>query len=179
MKIRNWSCLVIVTLNACSTQPPSTHWPEAMRPDQAALFTHNEIEIDAPCERVWSRLIAAPEWPSWYSNASNVKLANSARALAKGQRFQWTTFELAVQSEVRQFEPPSRLSWTGQANGITGYHTWDLRPLRNEGCRVITEETNNGPLALALRHKQPDAIHDGHATWLKQLKTNCEAERQP
>jgi hypothetical protein len=28
------------------------HWPEGFSPDQADLFSHNELRIEASCERV-------------------------------------------------------------------------------------------------------------------------------
>jgi len=159
---------------ACATPTDSSHWPESLSPGNAVLFSHNQLVIDASCAEIWSFLVAAPKWPQWYANASNVRIADDAsRLLEKGSAFTWTTFGIAVRSQVREFEPPVRLAWYGEAEQMTAYHTWLLRPLPT-GCSVVTEETNNGPGAIALRRDKPEAIHDGHAQWLAQLKAISE-----
>ena len=154
----------------CVGQQDAVAWPASFEPGNAALFSHNEIVIAAPCERVWSILVAAHAWPDWYENAHDVHIAGEhAGALQKQSTFTWTTFGIAVESQVRQYLPPVRLAWSGRATGMTAYHAWVLSPLA-EGCHVVTEETNNGPAAETLRRTNPEAIHDGHAAWLAQLK---------
>ena len=34
------------------------HWPRGFDPSQADLFSHNELLINASCERIWSHIIA-------------------------------------------------------------------------------------------------------------------------
>jgi uncharacterized protein YndB with AHSA1/START domain len=148
-------------------------WPATFAPGEAELFSHNEVVIAAPCERVWSTLVQASAWPSWYSNAHDVALAGAERELRSGSHFSWTTFGIRVHSEVREFVPARRLAWFGQAPGITAYHAWQLSPLATS-CHVVTDETNNGPRAVALRRDEPEAIHDGHARWLGELKSRLE-----
>ena len=41
------------------------HWPSEFRPDGADLFSHNELLIDAPCEKVWNHIIDASNWPHY------------------------------------------------------------------------------------------------------------------
>lgn len=118
-------------------------------------------------------LVEASAWPAWYSNAHDVTLASAQSELTAGSNFTWTTFGIVVHSEVREFVPGRRLAWFGRAPGIAAYHTWVLSPLAT-GCHVVTDETNNGPQAVALRRDQPDAIHDGHAQWLAQLKSRVQ-----
>ncbi|HSY35823.1 MAG TPA: hypothetical protein VK814_08745, partial [Acidobacteriaceae bacterium] len=50
------------------------HWPKGFGPDQADLFAHNEIDIQAGCEIAFSNLVDAEAWPSWYSNSKDVKV---------------------------------------------------------------------------------------------------------
>ena len=38
-----------------ANRSPDIHWPEGFSPDQADLFSHNELHIAASCERVWNR----------------------------------------------------------------------------------------------------------------------------
>ena len=35
------------------------HWPQGFDPSQADLFSHNELLINASCERIWSHIIDA------------------------------------------------------------------------------------------------------------------------
>jgi uncharacterized protein YndB with AHSA1/START domain len=166
--------MACLALAGCTRNHTTVDWPESFVPGEAALFSHNEVVIAAPCQRVWSTLVAASTWPSWYGNAREVRLLDhDPTSLQKNSTFTWITFGVAVRSEVREYVPPTRLAWHGSTEGMTAYHAWLLQPLPT-GCHVITEETNNGPSAIALRRTAPEAIHDGHATWLAQLKAICE-----
>lgn len=163
----------VFVVAACAAESASVHWPATFAPGEAELFSHNEVVISASCERVWSVLVEASAWPAWYANAHDVKLAGPKSELTAGSHFTWTTFGIQVQSDVREFVPGRRLAWFGRAPGITAYHSWQLSSL-GTSCRVVTDETNNGPQALALRRDKPEAIHDGHAQWLAQLKARSE-----
>jgi len=50
------------------------HWPKGFEPEQADLFAHNEIDIQARCEITFSNLVDAEAWPSWYPNSKDVKV---------------------------------------------------------------------------------------------------------
>ena len=41
------------------------NWPERYLPAKAPFFVHNEIEINASPQVVWSILIQAEQWPGW------------------------------------------------------------------------------------------------------------------
>lgn len=76
------------------------HWPAEFRPDTADLFSHNELLIEAPCEKVWNHIIDATNWPHWYPNSKDVQLLNGAKVLGPDVRWRWTTFGLAIESHV-------------------------------------------------------------------------------
>ena len=48
---------------------PDIHWPAAFDPAKADLFAHNELVINAPCERVWRHITEPAKWPEWYPNS--------------------------------------------------------------------------------------------------------------
>ena len=50
-----------------ANRSPDIHWPEGFSPDQADLFSHNELRIEASCERVWKHIVEATKWPQWVS----------------------------------------------------------------------------------------------------------------
>jgi uncharacterized protein YndB with AHSA1/START domain len=151
-------------------------WPAGFEPEKAELFAHNEIHIDAPCERVWQHLVEARAWPQWYPNAKDVQLKGGAGTLQPEGAFQWTTFGFGVESLVDQFVPHSRLAWYGAPVGArpSFYHQWLLVP-QGSGCHVVTDEAGIGPDAANLRQTDEGLMHRGHALWLATLKWVAEA----
>jgi uncharacterized protein YndB with AHSA1/START domain len=145
-------------------------WPAGFTPEQADLFAHNDIEIDAPCATVFALLRDARAWPRWYPNAQDVRTGGPLR---QGDRFSWRTFGLAVRSRVDQLEAPRRISWYGFAPDIRAYHAWVLAP-SPAGCSVVNEEVVRGPGARKLRASNPGAMHEGHALWNRKLKARAE-----
>jgi len=151
------------------------HWPASHTPDSAVVFAHNEIVIAASCDQVWLRLIDAAGWPAWYANASDVRIEGARDGLLAAQSvLRWTTFALAVESRIHEFEPNARLGWFGKAEGVDAYHTWLLRPQGGQ-CLVVTEEVLRGEVAQSLLGSQPGALHDAHEQWLLGLKRRSES----
>ena len=150
------------------------HWPDGFHPEQADLFAHNEIVIRASCEKVFTNIVDAETWPSWYPNSHNVKVLNSPDGkLHKEARFSWDTFGHHIESRVHEFVPGSRIGWFGDGIGLNAYHTFLLLKT-DEGCHIVTEEVVKGPGAADLRQKQPNAMHEGHDLWLSTLKQRSE-----
>lgn len=153
---------------------PDIQWPKGYTPEDADLYAHNEIEIDAPCSKVWQNLIAAPTWPSWYSNVHNVQLADaSADHLKRNSAFSFDTFGTHFNAKIAEFVPNERLAWYGHGKGNDAYHAW-LLTRKSNSCTVVTEEVAKGPGALSLRQRNPNAMHKGHDAWLQGLKTVSE-----
>jgi hypothetical protein len=50
------------------------HWPTGFEPEKADLFAHNDLIINASCERVWAHIIDASQWPTWYPNSKDVEI---------------------------------------------------------------------------------------------------------
>jgi uncharacterized protein YndB with AHSA1/START domain len=147
------------------------HWPEGFNPSQADLFSHNQIRIAASCERVWSHIIDATQWPQWYPNSKEVRIQSGGNTLAAGSVFRWTTFGLPLESRVNEFVPYSRIGWYGYAPGAEPgfYHTWFLTP-DGAGCLAVTDEVGKGKDAAHLRQTDESLMHRGHDLWLATLK---------
>jgi hypothetical protein len=80
---------------------PDIHWPQGFDPTQADLFSHNEVLINAKCERVWQHIIDATKWPDWYPNSKEVHIVgNGGTVLKEGTTFRWTTFGLEQDQRV-------------------------------------------------------------------------------
>ena len=150
-------------------------WPAGFEPNHSSVYARNEIAIAAPPDLVWRWLIRAAKWPEWYSNSADVQfLAGNSPNLAVGTEFRWRTFGATVTSRVIVFEPMHELGW--DARGVlTAYHGWLLEQDGRGGCRVITEETQNGIVPmLAWWYLRPMLLR-GHQNWIESLKRVSES----
>ena len=153
------------------------HLPTGFDPAKADLFSHNELVVNAPCERVWQHIIGATKWPEWYPNSKDVALLNGAKVLGDGTTWRWTTFGLPLESRVHEYVPYTRLGWYGYAPGAqpTFYHTWFLTPLGAD-CLVVMDEAGVGKDAAHLRETDESLMHRGHDLWLATLKWVAEGQ---
>jgi len=105
---------------------PDIHWPTGFEPEKADLFAHNDLIINSSCERVWTHIIEASRWPTWYPNSKDVEIQGGDPVLRDGTVFRWTTFGLAIESKVHEFVSNQRLGWYGYAPGAkpSFYHSW-------------------------------------------------------
>ena len=160
-----------------ANRSPDIHWPTGFEPDKADLFAHNELIIHASCERVWSHIVDAKQWPAWYPNSKDVELPGGNPVLQDGTVFHWTTFGLAIESTVREFVPEQRLGWFGYVPGAkpSFYHSWYLEPMGNM-CHVVMDEAGVGKDAAGLRNSDETLMHRGHDLWLATLKWVAEAK---
>jgi uncharacterized protein YndB with AHSA1/START domain len=154
------------------------HWPPGFEPEKADLFAHNEIVINAPCDRVWKHIVEATAWPQWYPNSKDVRIIEGADGvLGMNTVFRWTTFGLALESKVHECVPFSRLGWYGYAPGSqpTFYHNWYLVP-KGDACHVVTDEVGIGADAAHLRETDESLMRRGHDLWLATLKWVAESK---
>lgn len=153
-------------------------WPSNYEPKQSTFFVHNEIQIAASPEVVWSILIQAETWPEWYVGAKDVKVRNSTDGiLNESSVFTWNTMGLDFVSTIREFKPPYRLSWESNKWSIRGYHAWLIIP-NEHGCRLITDESQFGFLAVLQGIFQPNKLRLLHDVWLEQIKKKAEAQQK-
>jgi len=145
------------------------HWPDKFLPDRASVHVRNQLEMSAPSEIVWSWLIRAKLWPTWYLNAKRVVIEGGDHDLRSGSKFRWTTFGLRLDSKVEEFVSGQRLAWSARAIGIDAYHAW-LIEKRPAGCYVLTEETQNGWLARLNSTLRPPEMSKQHQNWLESLQ---------
>ncbi len=144
-------------------------WPSGFEPEKSKVYARNEMVIAAAPERVWRWLIRAERWPNWYSNCGWIRFENGAGPdLNPDRRFTWKTFGATVRSTVKVFEPYRELRW--DAHGmLDAYHGWLLEPEGAGGCRVVTEECQNGLLPTLARWYLRPMLLRGHQGWLEDL----------
>jgi uncharacterized protein YndB with AHSA1/START domain len=162
-------------------------WPQGFQPGATPVFAHNEVSIAAPAARVFAALLDAERWPTYYENASRVRLPAHTPCLGPGVRFRFTTFGVAFDARVTRFEADRALAWTcsGGHPTLTAHHRWLLEP-DPLGTRLVTEETNFisslhwlGPVhrwfnAQLARSGTREALPAAHQRWLLQLKQTVE-----
>ena len=143
-------------------------WPNRYDPSRTPVHVANEIDAPARPEAVWAWLVAAPLWPSWYPNASNVVLADGAADLALGVTFTWRTFGVAIRSTVVEFEPCERIAWNAVGLGVDAHHAWEITRTAG-GSHVLTEETQYGWAARLGSAVFPNRMSKFHQIWLERL----------
>ena len=167
-----------LALLAQSPSPPNEtiDWPQVYQPSQAKFYVHNEIEIQASPEIVWAILIDALAWPSWYQGAKNLSYAQTKdSSLQANSVFYWRTMGLDFESSIKAFEPHRFLAWESKRKSIQGYHIWLIIPTE-QGCKVITDEAQNGWLTFFEKTFQPKKLQRLHDLWLACLKEKAETQ---
>ena len=151
------------------------NWPEAYKPEKSGFFVHNEIEIEANPEIIWSILIEAESWPNWYKGMTGVKIqTNSTGKLDEKTLFSFKTMGQFFDTvTIREFKAPYRLSWEATRKDIQGYHAWLIIPT-DIGCKVITSEAQNGFKAFLQKVFLPNKLRKLHDVWLTELKKKSE-----
>jgi hypothetical protein len=148
-------------------------WPRGSEPGRCPVYVHNEITTAAPPAHVWAWLVRADLWPSWFEGASKVRFANGGPLLEVGTRVSWRMLGANIAVQVKRCEPGRQLDWEGGAVGVHAYHGWLLEP-SGSGTRVVTDETERGPLPFALRWYLRGALHRAHQAWIEALAAAAE-----
>lgn len=150
-------------------------WPETFNPENSKFYVHNEIEINAKPQVVWDILINAKEWHTYYKGAqSPVEFVDTtAKTLQDGLTFNFHTMGLKFQPVINEFVPYERLAWLSRIKSIQGYHAWVIVPTEN-GCRLITAESQNGFLTFMQKIFQPKKLLKLHDEWLRLIKNRAE-----
>jgi len=150
-------------------------YPSGFEPETSSVYGRNEIIVAAPPERVWRWIIRAANWPKWYAHSADVEfLSGSPPDLAGGTEFRWKTFGTTPTCRVFIFDPPHEIGW--EARSILGaYHGWTVEPDGRGGCRVITDECQNGIIPKLISWYLRPLVINAHQYWLERLKAMAEA----
>lgn len=160
--------------------PARIRWPERFEPRKAPVHVSNQLYIPAPPAQVWAWLVREPLWPTWYDNARMdwSPVSGQHSDLVQGSVFKWRTFGVAIESRVLEYQPCERIAWDAQGMGVNAYHAWLLQP-QDDGCLVLTEESQYGWGARLLHFLMPHRMETGHALWLKSLSIQSQRGRPP
>jgi uncharacterized protein YndB with AHSA1/START domain len=143
-------------------------WPDRYKPEATAVHARTELEMPVPPEAVWAWLVRAERWPTWCPDFAEVVIEGGGPDLRLGSRFRWRAFGVALTSRVEEFVEPERIAWSARSTGIDAYHAW-LIERRHSGCRVLTEENQNGLVARLNNALRPKFMPTMQKAWLERL----------
>lgn len=149
-------------------------WPRNPEPSTADLFNHNELLIEADCDKVYQLIASPTEWPSWLPIARDVQLAEPDRPLREGSHFSWVIFGIPIETTVYVAEPGRRFGYTVTPPGPPPSYaqSWLFTPV-GQGCLVTTEEVGVGDLAKQTKEAGGSGshlVHVAHELWLAALR---------
>lgn len=157
-------------------------WPECYLPGYTDNFVSNEvIAAGLSAADIWPLLSTPARWPGYYANSANVHFHDGkGPELRAGDRFYFETFGFPVEARCNEFVPPAagqpgRVAWHGWAGAegagdrLDVHHAWLVEDLEGGRVRILTQETQKGKPAAALRDARPNPMINGHQDWLDGL----------
>lgn len=156
-------------------------WPERYLPGTTDNFVSNEIIVPGlTAAQVWPYLNNTSEWPTYYSNVSEIKFHDgTGPELHNGARFRFTTFSFPVEAEVTEYVSPAsgkpaRVAWHGWVEGtpetkLDVHHAWLLEDLPGNRVRILTQETQIGKPAQDMATAKPNPMLNAHQDWITGL----------
>jgi hypothetical protein len=150
-------------------------WPDSFHPQDANFYIYNEIEIDAPPEVVWNIIIDAKNWHTYYTGVQMpvVFIDSVKTVLDKDVSFRLKTMDLELTPVMQEFIPKERMAWEVNTPKLKAYHAWLIIPTDN-GCKLITPETQNGMLTYMQKIFLPNKLINLHEEWLLRIKSRAE-----
>ncbi len=151
------------------------NWPDQFDPRQSDFYVHNEIEINASPEVVWKLMVEAHDWKNWYEGIENIRFEDpEQRRLELNTKVFWNSMGQSLNNTVLDCRPYASLAWQFDEEKIQGYHAWVIIPTES-GCKVVTDESQNGKLARLQKIFIPRKLMKQHDNWLRLLKEQAEA----
>jgi hypothetical protein len=65
-------------------EPELIAWPDEHRPSVRRIHAANDASTSGSSDIVWSLIIHAPEWPSFYPHATNIRIEGGGYDLSLG-----------------------------------------------------------------------------------------------
>ncbi len=144
-----------------------------LRPSTPSITALNEITVAAPADAVWALLADASRWPQWYAACRWVR--NSARGpLPVGATFDWKAHPVTLHSVVSESVPGKVFRYNAVSGGLHADHVFTLAETP-EGTRVMSKETQVGPVPAAGRAVLGPSLYRATQRWLENLAATAPA----
>ncbi|MDW3193728.1 MAG: SRPBCC domain-containing protein [Cytophagales bacterium] len=150
------------------------NWPKEASPSEVDFYIHNRIEVEARPEEVWNLLIQAESWSEWYEGMQNVEVLNDENGMIRSaSQLKFHTMNRDFDAQVIEYIPNERLTWETNHPKLHAVHSWLI--VQNEnGCLLITDETQTGTLAKLQKVFLPNKLQKLHDIWLGGFKEKLE-----
>lgn len=144
-----------------------------LRPSTPSITALNEITVAAPVHAVWALLADASRWPQWYAACRWVR-SSTRGPLPVGATFDWKAHPVTLHSVVSESVPGKVFRYTAASGGLHADHAFTLTETP-DGTRVISKETQAGPLPAAGRAVLGPSLHRATQQWLEDLAATAPA----
>jgi hypothetical protein len=124
----------------------------------ATVYAIDSIEINAPAEKVFSRIADINHWPGWFDGVTEAKVNGPVQ---EGADFVWKARGYKIKSQLHTMRPNSAVGWTGKMWWIKAIHNWHFKTDANGKTMVIVQENFSGLGSSFLRNSvKKDMRHD-------------------
>ncbi|XPS76784.1 hypothetical protein M3J09_008830 [Ascochyta lentis] len=164
---------------------PSIILPSHFTPGTTDNFVTNEIIAkDINAAQVWEQLSNISQWESYYKNCAHITEPDEGPQLQKGRVFKFSTFGFppltcsVVESVAPEGSREGRLAWQCRTpEGLEVYHAWLVQDLVGGRVRVLTQESQIGPVFAEWSVQKPNKMLLGHQDWLDGLVSKIRGEQ--
>ena len=139
--------------------------------ENAVLKTSQEIEINAPIEKVWQTQSNINNWPNWHPKISKAELKGN---LEEKSSFVWVADGYKLNSILQKVSENEVIAWTGKGFGASAIHIWEFEALENGKTLVRTKESMDGWLVKLLKGMMRKKLDESLGFWLEALKIEAE-----
>ena len=149
------------SFSAGMSQQPSIIFPVHYAPGTTDNFVSNEtVAKGISAQQIWALLHDISKWESYYKNCAQITVPDEGPQLEKGRVFKFSTFGFPpLTCTVRESVEPGkgsrgsegRLAWESKTpEGLEIYHAWLVQDLENDRVRILTQESQIGPVSRSL-----------------------------
>jgi hypothetical protein len=135
----------------------------------APVVGKNEILINAPLGKVFSKLTDIKNWINWRHSISKCNLIDP---LAENSKFTWSSDGLNYKSTIHTIKE-NAFGWTGTTIGAYAIHNWFFEEIEGKTL-VKVEESLEGVFIKLMKKSMDKKLQKIIITDLTELKTECE-----
>jgi len=161
---------------------PAVNWPDRYLPGTTDNFVSNEVIVaDLTAQQVWPQLVNTDRWVSYYEHITDISFPDGdGPELRQGMRFNFSAFgyppthTTVTEVAAPGLEGPGRLTFAGPLNQngelvIDIAHAFLIEDLPGGRLRLLTQESELGPVAEQLATQRPSPLVNAHLEWLDGL----------
>ncbi|MDF1613233.1 SRPBCC family protein [Stygiobacter electus] len=164
------SLLFLLSLIGCGPSIETLHQSvkEGKINNNGSVVDSEQIEINAPAEKVWNVLTDIENWKTWMPNVTASTIHGE---LAVDTQFDWTNNGTDIHSTFGLVETNKTIGWSGTASIAKAAHIWRLQ--EQDGKTIVRTEESFDGFMISLFFGKED-MSAALIEWLQQLKKKSE-----